>query len=259
MKKAIVVVSFGTTVKEAMVCIENVEKAIAKVYPEHDFYRAFTSEMILKKLKDKGTKIMSPKEAVELLKMKEYSEVMIFPSHVIPGFEYDKLKNLCETEKASFDELYLGKPLILNMTDLLEVAETLDSKWRKQIPAENAIIYMGHGTKHTANFIYPALQTAFLQMGRKKSYVATVEGWPELKDAVTLMKNDKVSRVDVVPFLLTAGDHVRNDMAGDDENSWKNILIREGFEVTCHVTGMGEIPEILKLYEKHAEIIKTKC
>ena len=118
---------------------------------------------------------------------------------------------------------------------------------------KGALLLMGHGTAHIANMIYPAMQTAFRILGADNVFVGTVEGWPELSDVIHQLKRGGFKKVELAPFMLVAGDHAGNDMAGNTAGSWKNILKAEGFEVSCHMEGIGQWQEIGEMYARKAK------
>lgn len=254
-KKAFIAVSFGTTVAGADESICAVEEQMRRVAPDRDFYRAFASGFIRKKLLKMGVKISSPEEVLETLLCDGYDDILIQPTFVIPGHEYDLLASSVKNFAGRGASLQLGKPLISTSEDLVDIAKVLASVYSDAFESEDsALLLMGHGTEHLANFIFPSLQTAFRTIGTENAYVATVEGWPTIGEAIAQMKNNGVKRVLLAPFLLVAGDHATNDMAGDEDDSWKNVLLREGFEVECRVLGLGAYEGIRKLYGKRVEM-----
>jgi sirohydrochlorin cobaltochelatase len=111
---------------------------------------------------------------------------------------------------------------------------------------------MGHGTEHYSNASYSMLEDMFQYKGYKNVYVATVEGFPEIDFAITKMKNAGIKKVTLMPFMIVAGDHAKNDMAGDEEDSWKNILLSEGFEVSTILKGLGENLKICDMLYRHS-------
>lgn len=247
--KAVVVVSFGSSYPEAIQTLDKVEQHIySKLTADDpaDLYTAYSSNFIRKKLASQGIKKNSIEEILEELAAKNYKEVCVQPTNVIPGQEYDRLLSVCEKWTDKFDSLTVGKPLISDADSLQTVAKTLENIYSSK--ADEAILFMGHGTSHISNFIYPALQTAFETNGFSRGFIATVEGWPEISDAVRLIKEKGYKKIYLAPLLLIAGDHVLNDMIGDEADSWKNVLEREGFEVKYTTLGLASYEEILDLY-----------
>lgn len=244
-KKALVVISFGTSMSNARKHLMNAEKYIAGKYADRDFFTAYTSNFIRKKLNAQGENVLSPAEAIEKLIVDGYNDVYIAPTHIIPGEEYEKICALKEKYADKFDSFVIGKPLIHDPESLRAAAEVLSNVYK--VTDSTALVLMGHGTEHLSNFIYPALQTAFCAQGIKNAFVATVEGWPTLDDVIAQLQDAGYKNVFLAPAMMVAGDHVQNDMMGPEEDSWKNILVTNGFIVECSAKGLCEFEEILDL------------
>jgi len=247
--KAILVVSFGTSYHETRkLTIEACEQAIADKFSDYELRRAFTSNMIIKKMKERDKiYVDTPIEALKKLKEEGFSEVIIQPLHIIPGSEYHDLYMEARNYKDYFEKLIIGKPLLYDVKDYIEVARGLES----QLPSlkeKEAVVFMGHGTEHPANSAYANLDYVFKDLGMNNVHMATVEGYPELENVIRKLKANNSEKVALMPFMLVAGDHAQNDMASDDEDSWKSILKEEGFEVETYLHGIGENKEMQKLY-----------
>ncbi len=252
MKKAILVVSFGTSYKETREkTIEACESKIKEAFKGYGFFRAFTSNMIIRKLKNRDNiHIENPIEALDRLYDEGYEEVIVQTLHIICGEEYTKLKNQISEYDDKFEKITLGRPLLSQIDDYKETVEAL----KLQIPEleeDEAIVLMGHGTEHEAHSAYPALDY-MLKQENIKAYVGTVEGYPEIDEVIVNLKKDKVSKVRLMPFMLVAGDHAINDMAGKDDDSWNSILIKNGFKTEIHLKGLGENEAIQNKFVKHA-------
>ncbi len=253
MKKALMVVSFGTSVAEAETAILNVENTLREALSDHIFVRAFTSRMICRKLAAEGRPVLSPEEAFEKLAAEGAEQVIVQPTHLTPGEEFDKLCRIADQYRNRFQTLRIGRPLISDEQDLLKTAEIIWEKYGTDLKEDEALLLMGHGTAHIAGMIYGALQTAFRIEEREPLFVGTVEGWPGLKECILQLKKGGYKAVRLAPLMLVAGDHVRNDMAGDDEDSWKSRLEAEGFEVACRIEGMGSFASTASLYLEHVK------
>ncbi len=248
-EKALVVVSFGTSVPEARPSISAVEEALTAAAPEYRFLRAFTSPTIRRILKERGETVLNLTEALRQLQAEKIRHVIIQPTHLLYGYEYDKLKAEAEAMSDSFESLVLGRPLLADSQDLQRLARHL-SQDHPPVPGQ-AIVFMGHGTEHSANAAYPALQTALSLLGRRDLYIGTVEGWPGLEDLLGLLASGGVKSVQLLPLMLVAGDHARNDMA----ITWKSQLEKAGYTVSCSFTGLGELPWVREMYlEKLKEL-----
>lgn len=257
-KKALLVISFGTSFEETRKkTIEATEKQLQEAYPDYDFFRAFTSRMIINKLKKRDNEIVDlPTEALQKLKDAGYEEVICQTTHIINGYEYDiTLKELKAFEN-DFKTLKLGKPLLTSVEDYNRTADIM-MKELPELKTGEALVLMGHGSDHHANSTYPCMDYIFKHKGYKDVYVGTVEGFPELEDIIPQLKEKAYQKIILVPFMLVAGDHARNDMASDEEDSWKTQLLNENFEVQTIIQGMGEYKEIRELFLEHLNQAKS--
>jgi sirohydrochlorin cobaltochelatase len=258
-KGAVLVVSFGTSYHDAFKnCIESTEKLISEFLNTHELRRAFTSEIIIGKLARRdGIFIDNPKAALKKLKEDGFTRVLVQPLHILPGWEYHELKDVViEFEKAGmFECIRLGEPLLYNSEDYLLVVEAL----KMQLPQNrkgSAVLLMGHGTSHFSNACYYCLQS-FLHDAEPDAYIANVEGNPGLKEVIPILKKRKVEQIDLMPFMLVAGEHAKNDMAGG-EGSWKTVLEKEGFKVETYMHGLGENEAYRRIFaEKALKTVKT--
>lgn len=248
MNHALLTVSFGTSVPEAEISIRAVEQALAEAAPELDVFRAYTSPTIRRILRRRGEAIQSPEEALSALLEQGYREVILQPTHLLPGIEYDKLCREAEPFASRFSSLSIGKPLISDAEDLQSLAQCVLDAWQ---PEQGALVLMGHGTEHFANMVYPALRTALKLRQAERTFVGTVEGWPSLDDVLSQLRGSGVREVLLAPFLLVAGEHARTDMAGPGPESWKSRLEAEGYIVRCHMEGLGMPPSVRALYQRH--------
>lgn len=249
MKKAILAVSFGTSHWDTLEkTIAPTEEALKNTFG-WEVRRAFTSGMILRKLKERdGLHIHTPAQALEQLKEDGYTHVAVQPTHVMHGEEYEKML----AQIAPFREtmkITVGKPLLNRLEDYLTVSEALLS-WLGEPEDGEALVLMGHGTPHFANAAYSQMEHV-LQERCPRIYVATVEGYPALDSVMKALEvRGDIRRVTLAPFMLVAGDHANNDMAGN-EDSWKTRLTQAGYEVNCVLRGIGECEAIQKLFAEH--------
>ena len=250
MKQAILAVSFGTTYPDTLEkTIAATEAALAQAYPGWPVYRAFTSGMILKKLRQRdGVEIDNVAQAMARLEREGYTQVAVQSTHVMHGEEYEKMLAQLEPYKLTM-EIAVGAPLLHAQSDYEAVADALLS-WLP-LPADGeALVLMGHGTAHFANSAYAQMEHV-LQSRCPRIYIATVEGYPTLESvAEQLQRQPEIRRLTLAPFMLVAGDHARNDMAGG-EDSWKEVMEAKGYEVACILQGLGECPAIQKLFVAH--------
>lgn len=262
-KKAILVVSFGTSYKETREkTIEAVEKAVKEKYGGWEVRRAFTSKMIIKKLKERdGISIDYIDEALQRLADDGFEQIVVMPTHVMNGTEYDFVANISNGFRDKFKCLRISKPLLTADEDYDAVIEAIEESYLKRVfqgPSDGkAVVFMGHGSEHYANASYCQLQMKLIALGYEHVYVTTVEGFPSFDDTMRFMSGHKYSKVILAPFMLVAGDHAINDMAGDEKDSLKSKFIDAGCEVECLIEGLGEQKAFQDLFLEHlSETIK---
>lgn len=256
MKEALVIVSFGTSVAEAQKDIDGVEAALAAAMPDADFFTALTSPTIRRKLKSRGEAAYSLEEILETLSPADYNRVTVQPTHLLYGIEYDRIKAVVSAYASRFAAITLGEPLLAGTEDMIALARCLKAEYGSD---SEALVLMGHGTEHYANMVYPAFQTVLRLEGYANAYVGTVEGWPSLEPVIRQLKADNHQKILLMPMMLVAGDHARNDMAGSDPDSWKSRLEAEGFTVRCHMEGLGRLSQVQSLYVRHLNELTEGC
>jgi sirohydrochlorin cobaltochelatase len=259
-KKAILVISFGTTYENTRkLTIEKIEKLIEENYKDYEIRRAFTAHGVIKKLASKyQMHVDTPEEALNRLKEEGFSQIIVQPLHLIPGLEYDYVRNVIDSfsKEDCFESIKLGRPLLYfkgEEEDIPDDYTLMIEALENQVPRDEAVVFMGHGTHHPANSTYSCLQTVFWDNDFHKVFIGTIDGYPTLDHVIKKLKKNNITKLTLMPLLLVAGDHAQNDMAGEEEDSWKNILQREGFEVDIYLHGLGENLNIQKLYLEHLE------
>ncbi len=257
-KPVILVVSFGTSYNDSReATIGAIEDAIRKANPDYEVRRAFTSQIIIDKLKDRdGIEIDNVEEAFARLKKDGVKELIVQPTHVMSGFEYDDLMKVVDAEKGNFTSLKVGSPLLTSDADYDAVIEAITAATAEYDDGKTLITFMGHGTEHEANATYAKLQEKLIAAGKTNYCVGTVEAEPSVDDVIAAAKAGGYTRVVLRPLMVVAGDHANNDMAGDEEDSWKTILQNEGFEVVTVIHGLGEIPDVCTVYVDHVKNAK---
>lgn len=242
-KKGLIVASFGTSYAETRAkTIEACEEQIRAEFPEYEVRRAFTSNMIRKILKKRDNiPVDSLEEALEKMKNEGFSEVIVQPLHIIPGFEYNiKILDQAEPFKNHFDKLIIGRPVLSTPDDHARAVEALKPQL-PELDEGQAVVLMGHGSQHPANASYSCFQL-MLDDELGNVLIGNVEGYPEIDRIIKVLRERKFKEVTLMPYMLVAGDHASNDMAGDEEDSWKSILTKEGFKVNIILKGLGENP-----------------
>lgn len=255
-KKAILVVSFGTSYADTReLTIDATEAKYAETYPDYEIVKAFTSQIIIDVLEERDNiDVYNVEEAFEYLKDNKFSDVIVQPTLVMNGAEYDEMLAVVEVEQENFAHLAIGAPLLTHVEDYMKVAEALRDEVEAAVTAEDeAVVLMGHGTHHYANSAYAAMEYTFHDLGMKNVFVGTVEGYPMIDSVIARLNENNIKKVTLYPFMLVAGDHASNDMAGDEEDAWKTILKKEGFEVETVLRGLGEDEAIQGIYLEHTE------
>lgn len=251
-KQAILVVSFGTSYDETRkVTIDAIENSIQEAFPEFRVYRAWTSKMILAKIKKRdGIHIHNVKEAMEQMKADGITDVVVQPTHVINGIENDLMQEDALAYQESFHSIRFGNPLLTTEEDNQTVIRAVASEF-SSLSEDEVLVMMGHGTTHYANAIYAALDYAFKDYGHENIYLGTVEAYPSMSSILKMIAAKEPKKVVLAPFMIVAGDHARNDMAGDDPESWYCQLKEAGYPVECVLKGLGEYASIRDLFIKH--------
>lgn len=248
-KEAILVVSFGSSYEKARKrAIEPIETLIEETFKNYHVARAFTSNIIIRKLREtQGIHIDTPEEAIEKLINKGFQRIIVQPLHLLAGFEYEKIQRALAAKHRPGVELRLGKPLLYDDIDYQRVVDALQT----QLPAlqeDQGVLLVGHGSDHGANESYQILQK-HLQAQNLPIIVGTIE--EGLTASINGLKQGNYKSVILMPFMVVAGDHVINDLLGDDPEAWKNQLESQGFSVEAYEKGIGENPAFQRLYVEH--------
>ncbi|WP_042349359.1 sirohydrochlorin cobaltochelatase [Bacillus massiliigorillae] len=242
MKKAILVVSFGTNYAETRErTIGACENKIREAFPDYDVYRAFTSNMVINKLaKRDGIHVDTVEVALLKLESLGYEEVIIQSLHIIHGEEYEKIITQAQSFQNKFSRLIIGEPLLQNYDDYVMTIAALVSQM-PVLQSDEAVVLMGHGTEHYSFSAYACLDH---MLRDTPIYLGCVESYPSLDIIMAELEEDHKKKVHLMPFMLVSGDHAINDMASDNKDSWKTQLMGEGFETVCYLQGLGENPAI---------------
>ncbi|MBP2028285.1 sirohydrochlorin cobaltochelatase [Acetoanaerobium pronyense] len=250
MKKGILVTSFGTSYPETREkTIGAIENHIKEKFSDFEVRRAFTSSMVRKKIeKNEGIKIDDVDEALKKMKEDGFEEIYISSLHIIPGHEYKKVTHGAYRNKEGLNKIECARPLLYSKEHYDEVVSFIE-EIANDLDKDEALVLMGHGSDHAANSAYVMMQYL---MDRNPntihSYMGTVEGYPEIEDVLKEMKSYGYKKVKLMPFMIVAGDHAINDMASDEEDSWKTIFEKEGYEVETILKGLGEFETIRKIF-----------
>lgn len=251
-KKAILAVSFGTSHNDTRkATIDEIEKALQEAFPEYPLYRAWTSKMIIRKLKNRdNVHINTIKEALEQMHRDGITDVFVQTTHVINGIESEVMKEEVLSYKDDFQSISFGNPLLTEEQDSVEVIDIIAQKF-SFLKEDEALVLMGHGTTHHANSVYTTIDRAFKGRGHRNIFLGTVEAYPSMETLLEQVREFQPSKVYLAPFMIVAGDHAKNDMAGEDKDSWYSRFKAEGYEVEPILKGLGEYPEIRRMFVEH--------
>lgn len=254
-KKALLIVSFGSSfIENRANSIDASEEVIKEAFPEYDSYTAFTSQIIIDVYKDRdGIEYDDVTGAMEKIVKEKYGEILVVPTHVINGEEYDQMIDAIRPFEESVETLTISSPLLTHIDDYDSVTDAIITEL-PEVDDQTAIVLMGHGTHHSANSAYPMLDYVFKHKGHDNIYVGTVEGSPEFDNVVEDLEGKGYEKILLMPLMIVAGDHAHNDMAGDEEDSWKVMFKSLGYEVDYIMKGMGELPAIQNLFVEHAQL-----
>ena len=272
----LLVVSFGTSFNDSRVAdIGGIEKALADAYPDWSVRRAFTAQIIINHVEARDDEcIDNMQQALDRAVDNGVKNLVVQPTHLMHGAEYDELTEAVEEYKDKFDSIVIAEPLLGEVGDDAEAVNDDKEKVAESITAAavaeagyddldaakedgTAFVFMGHGTSHTAKVSYSQMQTQMNDLGYENVFIGTVEGEPEetaCEAVIEAVKEAGYKKVVLRPLMVVAGDHANNDMAGDDEDSWKSQFEASGeFDsVDCQIAGLGEIADIQQIYVDHS-------
>ena len=273
----ILVVSFGTSFNDSRVAdIKGIEDALQEAFPDWSVRRAFTAQIIINHVQARdGEYIDNMEQALDRAVANGVKNLIIQPTHLMHGAEYDELMEAVEAYQGQFETVKVAEPLLGEVgtdaavinADKAVVAEAITTEAVKDAGYDSldaakedgvAFVFMGHGTSHTAKVSYSQMQTQMGELGYDNVFIGTVEGEPEetaCEAVIDAVAQAGYTKVILRPLMVVAGDHANNDMAGDDEDSWKRIFTASGkFDsVDTQITGLGSIDAIQQLYVAHTK------
>jgi sirohydrochlorin cobaltochelatase len=283
-KKAIVLAQFGTSYPSALVALTNIQKQVQDAFPGVKVKQAFTSNIIRKiwherqndkkfleenkNIPEEILYVKAPLATIADLQDEGYTTIIVQPTHVFEGEEYLDLKSCVDNldsiatikvRHKPFKKIVLGRPLLGKKgeeypyhNDLESAAKTVKADVELARKNKAALVYMGHGNEYLSTGVYVEFQETLRRMYPETPvYIGVVEGFPSLDYVVSGLMRDRIRKVVVKPFMIVAGDHATNDMAGDEDDSWKTTLKSKGIEVITVIQGLGENPEIGKILIQH--------
>ena len=274
-EKELLVVSFGTSFNDSRATdIKGIEDALAQAFPDWSVRRAFTAQIIINHVQARdGEKIDNMDQALERAVANGVKTLVVQPTHLMHGAEYDEMCEALDAYKDKIENIVVAEPLlgevgndatVINadkeaVAKAVVAAAVADGKFEsiaKAAEDSTALVLMGHGTAHVAKVTYSQMQTQMEKLGYKNVFVGTVEGEPEetsCEAVIEAVKAAGYTKVVLRPLMVVAGDHANNDMAGDDEDSWKSMVEAAGLTVECQIAGLGRIDAVQELYVAHTQ------
>jgi len=251
-KVGILLVAFGSSEPSAQVSFQNIEQRVKDKYPNIPLRWAYTSHIIRTKLAKQGQELDSPEVALAKMQDEKFTHVAVQSLHTIGGEEYHDLRRTVGSFKmlGSFERIVLGYPLLATQQDMQRTVSAVLETIPKERKKSEAVVLMGHGTHHPANAFYAALMFQ-LQLKDPNIFVGTVEGYPEVDLIKDMLLKKKIKKAYLMPFMSVAGDHAKNDMAGDDDDSWKSVLTKAGIQCIPILKGTAEYEPFVDIWVDH--------
>lgn len=247
-KGAVLVVHFGTTYDDTrMLTIDAINAKMKAAFPGIEVREAWTSRIILRKLKARGVERLNPTEALIRLHEEGYTHVLVQSTNIIEGTEMKALRREVESLSLNFRDIRVGNPLLYAPEDYAVVVKAITGEMNQAVKGGQKLL-VGHGTPDAATASYAMFDYMLKSEGHLEYHVGTVEGYPEYDDALRVLKKSKSRVVTLAPLMFVAGDHARNDIAGE----WKENLEKEGYKVNLYLKGLGENPGVQDLLIGHA-------
>lgn len=251
----LLVLSFGTSFNDSRrLTIGAIENDLEAAFPEYSVRRGFTANIVIDHVNRRdGEKIDDIGESLDRAAANGVKRLVVQPTHLMNGIEYDELCGKIADYSDAFEKVVIGDPLLTSDEDFQTVADAIVDWTKDYDDGETAIVFMGHGTEAESNEVYQKMQDLLTSGGHTNYFVGTVEAAPSLDDVIAAVKAGTYKKVVLEPLMVVAGDHANNDMAGDEDDSWKSAFEKEGYEVTCLLRGLGENEAIRQLYVAHAQ------
>jgi sirohydrochlorin cobaltochelatase len=253
-KTGILLVAFGSSEASAQISFKTIDKKVKAAHPDVPIFWAYTSHIIRAKLAKQGKILDSPAVALAKMADQKFTHVAVQSLHTIGGAEYNDLRMVVGSFKSMgcFEKIILGYPMLSTQKDMERAVDAILNTIPKQRKKNEAVVLMGHGTHHPSNAFYAALMFQ-VQLKDPNVFIGTVEGYPAVDTIQELLTDKKITNVWLMPFMSVAGDHAKNDMAGDEDDSWKSILTASGFTCKTVLKGTAEYHEYVDIWVDHIE------
>nr|WP_295282893.1 sirohydrochlorin cobaltochelatase [uncultured Blautia sp.] len=273
----LLVVSFGTSFNDSRAeDIKGIEDKLQEAYPDWSVRRAFTAQIIINHVEARDDEVIdNMQQALDRAVANGVKNLVVQPTHLMHGAEYDEMTEAIDGYKDKFESVAIAEPMLGEVgddatvinDDKKAVAQAITDEACKEAGYDSmeaaaedgtAFVFMGHGTSHTANVTYDQMQTQMEDLGLTNAFIGTVEGKPEdteCQAVIAKVKDAGFKKVVLRPLMVVAGDHANNDMAGDDDDSWKSQFEAAGAfdSVDCQIAGLGRIEAVENLYVEHTK------
>ena len=251
----LLVLSFGTSYNDSRrLTIGAIEGDLEKAFPDFSVRRGFTANIIIDHVQRRDNILIDDVDAaLERAVNNGVKNLVVQPTHLMHGLEYDELVEEVGNYSDAFDQVVFGEPLLNSDDDFARVEKAITEWTASYDDGETAICFMGHGTEADSNEVYQKMQDLLTKDGYTNYFVGTVEAQPSLDDVLAKVQAGDYKRVVLEPLMVVAGDHANNDMAGDEDGSWKKTFEDAGYEVECLLRGLGENEDIRAIYVDHAK------
>lgn len=257
----LLVVSFGTSFNDSRrLTIGAIEEKLDSEFgSEYAVRRGFTSQIIIEHVKSRDdVAIDNVTEALDRAVKNGVKNLVVQPTHLMNGFEYNDVVDEIANYADAFENLVIGEPLLTSEEDYDAVVKAITEDTADYDDGETAICFMGHGTEAESNVVYQKMQDKLTEGGYENYYIGTVEAAPSVEDVLAQVQAGNYKKVVLQPLMIVAGDHANNDMAGIEEGAWRQVFEEAGYEVTCNIKGLGELPVIQDIFVKHAQAALDK-
>lgn len=251
----LLVLSFGTSYNDSRrLTIGAIEGDLEKAFPDFSVRRGFTANIIIDHVQRRDNILIDDVDAaLERAVNNGVKNLVVQPTHLMHGLEYDELVKEVGNYSDAFDQVVFGEPLLNSDDDFARVEKAITEWTASYDDGETAICFMGHGTEADSNEVYQKMQDLLTKDGYTNYFVGTVEAQPSLDDVLAKVQAGDYKRVVLEPLMVVDGDHANNDMAGDEDGSWKKTFEDAGYEVECLLRGLGENEDIRAIYVDHAK------
>ncbi|MCM1507186.1 MAG: sirohydrochlorin cobaltochelatase [Ruminococcus flavefaciens] len=251
----LLVISFGTSFNDSRrLTIGAIEDSLENAFPDYSVRRGFTANIIIDHVQRRdGILIDDVKASLDRAIENEVKTLVIQPTHLMNGLEYNDVVDEVAQYSDAFEKVVFGEPLLTSDDDFKRVEQAIVDWTADYDDGKTAICFMGHGTEAESNEVYQKMQDLLTADGYENYFVGTVEAEPSLDTILEMVKAGEYERVVLEPLMVVCGDHANNDMAGDEEDSWKSVFEAEGYEVECLLRGLGENEAIRQIYVDHAQ------